>query len=1328
MYAAQALSVVGDQVARVAVALLVYRESESPLLAALTYALSYLTWIVGGPILSAIGDRVPRRTVMVNCDIARAVLVGLLALPGVPLPVLFGLLMLVSLLAPPFESARAATVPDILPGDMYVVGSSLTNITLQAGQVLGFAAGGALLGLVSIRGALAIDALTFAVSAVILHMWVRLRPVAVRDGEPEGLVRQSREGLRIVFTDPVLRSIVLLAWVGAAAAVIPEGLAVSYAADNGGGALATGLLTAAVPLGVVIGALVIGRFTVPSRRVQLMLPLAAAGTVPLMLTQLSPSLWVTGLLWVAAGVGTAYQLPANATFVAAVPPEARARAFGIAQSGLMALQGLGLAAAGSLAEWMEPAAVVSLAGALGLAGVALLALRWPHAAVARQGVLSADGAAANLSGPLAAPAPSAFDDASPMPYGAPGMSAAPPLRAASGAPSATVVLEAGGQGATGQAGANGKAGATGPAMGDTPSSPQEPVRPAAPTAAPTTAAPTTTAPTTTPTVQRRRTWRIQLLTTLLVAVTAVGCATWLTGESWDARPLHLAWWALVPVFVLTESYVVHFEVRRQARSVSLAQLPLVLGLFFVGPLGLVVARVLGSMVALVAVRRQPPLKWLLNCGVVGVEVTVAVLVFQLLAPAGAELGPQSWGAALAGTLAAELVSSLVVAVAIGIYEGRLDWRDALTPFAFASGVAVVNTSLALIAVTSLWYDLSTAWALALVVGLSVVAFRAYSRLVERHALLGRLYSFSRELGPVGPDLEHLGPTLDQMRELLHADRLELAFVRPGAPSATVVSVGGDHAARTDVLSDLAELDELGRQVLASGRSTLQPRPYGRPWGPHRRGGAAVLDRMAAPLGETSEVLGVLRAESRSGEVRGFDDADLRLLETVATQLGAALEKGRLIEGLHRAATRDLLTGLPNLESTRASLDELLLRAPSEGVLVLVVDLDRFQDVNDNFGHDAGDTVLREVARRLETSAPPGATVGRVGGDQFAVVLPGGGGGDLAALAAVGVKSQVEGPVPFPPFTADIRVSIGLARSPLHGTDATTLLRRAEMAMYETKGSGRGVTEWDPSHERDGSRRLAVVVALREALARDELHVAFQPKLALEDGGVRPVGLEALARWHHGGLGVVHPDEFVPLAESSGLISALTTAVLRRALAACGAWHRLGMPVGVSVNLSPRSLLDPLLLAQVGALVEVSGLEAHWLTLELTENCVMDNPAQSMGVLRQLRTLGVRLSIDDFGTGYSSLSYVKGLPVHEVKVDQGFVTDIETDVASWAVVRAVVELAHSLALTVVAEGVENVGQALALQRLGVDEVQGYVYSEPLHFDDATAWLSERLPGG
>ncbi|NUW43913.1 MFS transporter [Nonomuraea rhodomycinica] len=375
----QGLSLLGDQLAQVALAVLVYDRTGSPLATAAVYALTYLPSIAGGPLLAGLADRFARRGVMLACDLVRAVLVAVMALPGMPFPVLCALVFLVVLLGAPFSAARAALLPEVLEGDRYVVGTALQNMTNQAVQMLGFAAGGAVIATLGPYRALALDAATFLGSALILVSGVRRRPSAAPEGQRPSMWAMTREGARLVFGDKGLRTLVMFAWL-CGFYVLPEGLAAPYAAtlatDTLPAPVVTGLLMAAMPTGTVLGAFLFSRFVSPSRRLRLMGWMAVLSCLPLAVSALRPPLVVVLAAWVLSGVGGAYQLAANAAFVQRVPAERRGQAFGLAQSGLMAAQGAGILVGGLAAERLGPELVVALSGVMGVTCAAALAMLW----------------------------------------------------------------------------------------------------------------------------------------------------------------------------------------------------------------------------------------------------------------------------------------------------------------------------------------------------------------------------------------------------------------------------------------------------------------------------------------------------------------------------------------------------------------------------------------------------------------------------------------------------------------------------------------------------------------------------------------------------------------------------------------------------------------------------------------------------------------------------------------------------------------------------------------------------------------------------------------
>jgi MFS family permease len=378
LWSAQVLSYAGDQFAQVAIAILVYGRTGSAFLTALAYALTYLPPIIGGPLLSGLADLFPRRRIMIGCDLIRAALVAGMAAPKVPFAVLCVLLFGTVLLGPPFSSARSALLPTVLPGEKYAIGVAVGNITQQSSQILGFVAGAAVVAIVNPSRTLALDALSFVLSALILVVWVRQRPAPDRgQSDRPSLWAVTRDGAVLVFGNPLLRTLVLFGWL-AGFYIVPEGLAAPYVHALGGSTLDVGLLMAAMPVGTVIGAFIFSRLISPSTRIRQMGWMAMLSCAPLIGSAAHPPLWAVLALWVISGLGGAYQLAAAVAFVQSVPDFGRARAFGLAQSGLLAAQGLGILAGGAAAQAIGPELVVALSGLLGLTAATVLALGWTH--------------------------------------------------------------------------------------------------------------------------------------------------------------------------------------------------------------------------------------------------------------------------------------------------------------------------------------------------------------------------------------------------------------------------------------------------------------------------------------------------------------------------------------------------------------------------------------------------------------------------------------------------------------------------------------------------------------------------------------------------------------------------------------------------------------------------------------------------------------------------------------------------------------------------------------------------------------------------------------
>ena len=519
-----------------------------------------------------------------------------------------------------------------------------------------------------------------------------------------------------------------------------------------------------------------------------------------------------------------------------------------------------------------------------------------------------------------------------------------------------------------------------------------------------------------------------------------------------------------------------------------------------------------------------------------------------------------------------------------------------------------------------------------------------------------------------------------------ADTLALSLLRDGVTAR----VGGDHP------------DELLKDLLrAEG------------W----------RDCLAAPLLSKGEPRGILCAYNRTG-LEGFETGELAVLEALARELAGALEKAELVEEVLHQALHDALTGLPNRTLFHQRVQRAIAAAEPAGgrLAVMLIDLNRFKEVNDTLGHHNGDLLLQDFSRRIQHSLRPGDTVARLGGDEFGIVVPRVADERGAARVAERILKAIDEPFALNELTLDVDAAIGIALYPQHGDDPAALLQRADVAMYAAKGAQGGYEVYAAENDRYSPRRLALVTELRSAAAHGELRVHYQPKSDLRTG--RVTGLEALLRWNHPRYGMVSPDEFIPIAEQTGSIRALTSFVLEEAITQCGRWRQVGLHLGIAVNLSARSLLDNELPEEIELLLRSTMVPPKSLTLELTESTMMADPVRTAQVLERLHRLGVQLSIDDYGTGYSSLSYLRRLPVDEMKIDKSFVMSMGDDDNDDVIVRSTVDLGHNLGLRVVAEGVEDEQSWARLVALGCDSAQGFWLSRPVPADEVQPMV-ERL---
>ena len=449
-----------------------------------------------------------------------------------------------------------------------------------------------------------------------------------------------------------------------------------------------------------------------------------------------------------------------------------------------------------------------------------------------------------------------------------------------------------------------------------------------------------------------------------------------------------------------------------------------------------------------------------------------------------------------------------------------------------------------------------------------------------------------------------------------------------------------------------------------------------------------------------------------------------IIQTLETQADQLEQQTQILE---HQASHDALTELPNRVLLQERLEAALETNPREPVALLILDLDRFKEINDTFGHDHGDRVLAEFGRRLDaalrdtstgTTQQP-YTVARLGGDEFAILLQAAD-VDQACIVSDMLLHARQEPFIIEGCPVDVGASIGIAVGPQHGQDPVTLLRRAEVAMYVAKQQGGGYSVYSLERDRYSPERLVLIGDLRQAIESNALMLYFQPKVTATGGRVH--SMEALLRWEHPRFGLIPPDLFIPLAEHTGLIKPLTRWVLNAALAQCRDWLDSGREVPVAVNASMHDLHDVHLPELIANLLELHGVPARCLLVEITEGAIMSDAERAMGVLTRLRDLGVGVAVDDFGTGYSSMAYLGQLPVDELKIDRSFVRELSANVKHAAIVRSTIALGHDLGLTVVAEGIED-GQALdLLRRFGCDLVQGYFVSRPLPASKLGPWLN------
>lgn len=486
------------------------------------------------------------------------------------------------------------------------------------------------------------------------------------------------------------------------------------------------------------------------------------------------------------------------------------------------------------------------------------------------------------------------------------------------------------------------------------------------------------------------------------------------------------------------------------------------------------------------------------------------------------------------------------------------------------------------------------------------------------------------------------------------------------------------------------------------------------------GSVWIASNITQPLGTLAHAAARMEAGDYSGEVdlQRADEIGSLAYSLNHMRLGLAEREKRVLT----LAYQDQLTGLAN----RAQFSELLsaaiaaARPGTDTVSIFVMDLDRFKYVNDTLGHGVGDHVLRQVAGRLSNVVPPSGCVARLGGDEFAVLLTG-----EAAVKVVdcakGIVTALESPVLYEGQPLDVGTSVGIARFPLHGRDARTLVRNADVAMYVAKRNKTGLAIYNAYYDTTQQEHLSLLGELRRAVEHNELQLVYQPKVSLRSANVSAV--EALIRWKHPHQGVILPAHFIPFAEHTGYIKVLTRWVLGEAIRQCAEWLGGGLQLQICANISARDLMNRDLPDQIAALLAEHCVPAGLVCLEMTESGFMEDPAHAQKALERLSGLGLRLAIDDYGAGYSSLSYIMKLPVQELKIDRSFISGLVANPDLSTIVRSTIELGHNLGMKVVAEGVEDGDGRDLLEVLGCDDAQGFFMSPPLAAAQLVEWMRQ-----
>jgi len=798
------------------------------------------------------------------------------------------------------------------------------------------------------------------------------------------------------------------------------------------------------------------------------------------------------------------------------------------------------------------------------------------------------------------------------------------------------------------------------------------------------------------------------------AVTVALAAAAIPTIMWAARlprltstPLHMPLIVYIALCVAADNLAVKLGTKRSPLWFGMSEFATSIGLFLVAPGYMILGRTVGAASSIAISKKTKNFRRIVyNLVMAALTEAIAVQVAHHTG-IGNPLRWTSWCSVIITCVAAGLFTAACLTIVILADGGNLNRRE-LGRMAFINVVVpATNACLAAATIILLVVSIQAAVLVGVVATVFALLLRQYIGLSKQMDELDTMYRFSQQLQGVSRDSKYVEILLRACHDTMVAQAAVL-LVLDGQGGAQVTTLDGQGDAET-ISKPADQLRPLWHQVLASGQPVLARA--------NDKACSTALqahgwhDAIVAPLRtpSTGEIIGALAVKDSQATHGTFKPSQLRLFTALSLNVAISLENMRMVDRLRHNAAHDPLTGLPNRESFHTYVDRAISHQPQQPLAVLLVDLTRFKDVNDTLGHAAGDRILIGVAQRLAQTLGDNAYIARLGGDDFAVMLPHT--DSLAQVAQVteDIIACIEQPFVLDSTTVDVGATVGMATYPEHGLDSSALLKRADIAM----GAAKGVSQYamySPERDQRSPRSLSLVSDLREAIQQHLIEVHFQPYADMRSEHI--VGAEALVRWQHPQHGMIYPDEFIPLAERSGLIRPLTSLVLDTALAQQQAWRQDGHDLTMNVNLSVRDLLDGNLVNEVSQAMRTYQADPSKLVLEITESCLMTDREGTIQQLRALHNLGAQLAIDDFGTGYSSLSYLKDLPIDEIKVDKSFVMTMRISGINAAITQYIVELGKRLGLSVVAEGVEDNGAWHDLAGYGCDIAQGYLISRPV----------------